>query len=65
MRVDLKNHTQIQQRQVFYDHYPLVELINIAAPKIFESESECLAWIHQGLDFQHQSSGLYADYPLT
>ncbi len=54
-----------QGRKVFYDHYPPSELTNIAAPKIFESESECLAWIQQGIDFQHQPSSSYTDHPLT
>ncbi len=47
-----------QGRKVFYDHYPPSELTNIAAPKIFESESDCLTWIQQGLDLHHQPSGL-------
>ncbi|MBF2004503.1 hypothetical protein ACF3DV_22720 [Chlorogloeopsis fritschii PCC 9212] len=34
----------------FYDHYPPDSLNNIAAPKIFTSEFECLNWIKQGLD---------------
>ncbi|MBE9177687.1 hypothetical protein IQ268_03720 [Oculatella sp. LEGE 06141] len=34
----------------FYDHYPPTELTNIAAPKLFESEAECLNWIRQGID---------------
>ncbi len=34
----------------FYDHYPSDSLNNIAAPKIFTSEFECLNWIKQGLD---------------
>jgi hypothetical protein len=36
--------------KVFYDHYPPTSLNNIAAPKIFQSESECLHWIKQGFD---------------
>ncbi len=47
-----------QGRKIFYDHYPPSELTNIAAPKIFKSESECLIWIQQGLDLNHQPSGL-------
>ncbi|MBD2021455.1 hypothetical protein H6F43_14845 [Leptolyngbya sp. FACHB-36] len=34
----------------FYDHYPPEELTNIAAPKLFSTQDECLAWIRQGLD---------------
>ncbi|MCX7592870.1 MAG: hypothetical protein N2235_03720 [Fischerella sp.] len=34
----------------FYDHYPPDSLNNIAAPRIFTSEYECLNWIKQGLD---------------
>lgn len=33
----------------FYDHYPPTELRNIAAPKLFSSQAECLTWIRQGL----------------
>jgi len=34
----------------FYDHYPSDSLNNIAAPKLFNSEYECLTWIKQGLE---------------
>ncbi|NWF62612.1 MAG: hypothetical protein HXY43_26105 [Fischerella sp.] len=34
----------------FYDHYPPDSLNNIAAPRVFTSEYECLNWIKQGLD---------------
>lgn len=34
----------------FYDHYPPQELNNIAAPKLFRTEPECLGWVKQGLD---------------
>ena len=34
----------------FYDHYKPDSLANVAAPKIFATESECLHWIKQGLD---------------
>jgi hypothetical protein len=37
----------------FYDHYPPELLNNIAAPKLFKSEYECLSWIKQGFDGQH------------
>ncbi len=34
----------------FYDHYPPEELNNIAAPKLFSNETECISWVKQGLD---------------
>jgi hypothetical protein len=34
----------------FYDHYPPLELRNVAAPRLFDSEYECLSWIKIGLD---------------
>ena len=37
----------------FYDHYPPELLNNIAAPKLFKSEFECLNWVQQGLDGRH------------
>lgn len=37
----------------FYDHYSPDNLNNIAAPRIFTSEAECIKWIKQGLDFHH------------
>jgi hypothetical protein len=37
----------------FYDHYPPELLNNIAAPKLFNSEYECLSWIKQGLNGQY------------
>lgn len=37
----------------FYDHYAPESLNNIAAPKIFKSEQECLGWIKAGLDESH------------
>ncbi len=40
----------------FYDHYPPELLNNIAAPKLFKSEYECLSWIKQGLDGRHVRS---------
>lgn len=39
----------------FYDHYPPRELNNIAAPKIFLTESDCLNWVKQGLDRNYAS----------
>ncbi|RCJ39353.1 hypothetical protein A6769_06170 [Nostoc punctiforme NIES-2108] len=37
----------------FYDHYPPELLNNIAAPKLFKSEYECLNWIKQGFGGRH------------
>jgi hypothetical protein len=37
----------------FYDHYPPETLNNIAAPKIFKSEYDCISWIKQGIDSLH------------
>lgn len=34
----------------FYDHYPPGELRNVAAPRLFTTERECINWIRQGLD---------------
>lgn len=34
----------------FYDHYKPDSLNNVAAPKIFKSEQDCITWIKQGLD---------------
>jgi len=34
----------------FYDHYKPEALNNVAAPKIFKSEQDCINWIKQGLD---------------
>ncbi|MEM7554326.1 MAG: hypothetical protein AAF378_09535 [Cyanobacteria bacterium P01_A01_bin.84] len=34
----------------FYNHYPPDSLNNIAAPKLFQSEFECINWIKHGLD---------------
>ena len=34
----------------FYDHYKPDSLTNIAAPKIFQSEHECINWVKAGLD---------------
>lgn len=33
----------------FYDHYAPKNLVNIAAPKIFSSSSDCIKWIKSGL----------------
>jgi hypothetical protein len=42
-----------QAGKYFYDHYPPEDLHNIAAPKIFATEADCLNWIKQGLDRHH------------
>jgi hypothetical protein len=34
----------------FYDHYPPDRLTNIAAPKIFKTEIDCINWVKEGLD---------------
>lgn len=39
----------------FYDHYPPDKLNNIAAPKLFATDSECLQWVKAGLDQLHSS----------
>lgn len=48
-------------RKYFYDHYPPDELRNIAAPKIFTSERDCLAFIRKGFHEQGRSP----TFPLT
>jgi len=40
-------------RKYFYDHYPSDKLHNIAAPKIFTSEQNCIDWIKDGMDRIH------------
>jgi len=40
----------------FYDHYPPNRLNNIAAPRIFGSEAECISWVKQGLDHSRSSA---------
>lgn len=37
----------------FYDHYPPTSLNNLAAPRIFKSEQECINWVKQGFDRSH------------
>jgi hypothetical protein len=39
-----------QSGKCFYDHYPPEILNNIAAPRLFTSEYECLSWVKQGLE---------------
>ncbi|BAY65224.1 hypothetical protein NIES22_53270 [Calothrix brevissima NIES-22] len=43
-----------QEGKYFYDHYPPELLNNIAAPKLFKSEFECINWIKQGLEGQYK-----------
>lgn len=40
----------------FYDHYKPSSLNNVAAPKIFVNEFECINWIKQGLDRSQSQS---------
>jgi hypothetical protein len=42
----------------FYDHYPPEDLNNIAAPKIFNTEFECLTWIQQGLNRNYPTDAI-------
>ncbi|MCC5638363.1 hypothetical protein LC593_21495 [Nostoc sp. CHAB 5844] len=42
-----------EEGKYFYDHYPPELLNNIAAPKLFNSEYECLSWIQAGLNGQY------------
>jgi hypothetical protein len=37
----------------YYNQYPPESLNNIAAPKIFKSEFDCISWIKQGVDGLH------------
>ncbi len=39
-----------ENNKYFYDHYPPESLNNLAAPKLFKSEYECLRWVQEGLD---------------
>jgi hypothetical protein len=41
-----------QGNKCFYDHYAPTKLVNIAAPKIFSSTSECIDWVKLGLQRQ-------------
>lgn len=36
----------------YYDHYAPDSLVNIAAPKIFASTSDCISWVKTGLEAQ-------------
>lgn len=42
-----------ETNRVFYDHYSPDKLNNIAAPKLFASEAECIEWVKQGIDQLH------------
>ena len=45
----------------YYDHYKPNSLNNIAAPKLFVSEYDCIMWVKQGLEKNRtQSSGVKA-----
>lgn len=37
----------------FYDHYKNDSLNNVAAPRLFASEQECITWVKEGLDRSH------------
>jgi hypothetical protein len=37
----------------FYDHYKPENFNNVAAPKLFKSEQDCISWIKEGLDRSH------------
>lgn len=37
----------------FYDRYPPDRLQNLAAPKLFEDEDNCITWVKQGIDRLH------------
>jgi hypothetical protein len=39
--------------QYFYDHYPPDTLTNLAAPRLFETEADCIAWVKQGIERIH------------
>lgn len=39
----------------FYDHYSPDSLNNLAAPRLFEDETDCIAWVKQGIDRIHPS----------
>ena len=38
-----------EANKCYYDHYAPKKLVNIAAPKIFASASECIEWVKLGL----------------
>lgn len=42
-----------QGGKYFYDHYPPEQLNNIAAPKLFKSEIDCINWVKTGLERNH------------
>ncbi len=37
----------------FYDHYPPDSLNNLSAPRLFPCETDCIAWVKQGIDRLH------------
>ena len=39
-----------EANKCFYDHYAPTKLVNIAAPKIFNSTSDCIEWVKSGLE---------------
>lgn len=39
-----------EKGKYFYDHYKPDSLVNLAAPKLFNSEQACITWVKQGLD---------------
>ena len=41
----------------FYDHYKPYSLNNVAAPKIFCSEQDCINWVKAGLDRSYLGDG--------
>ncbi|NEP10098.1 MAG: hypothetical protein F6K14_07750 [Symploca sp. SIO2C1] len=41
----------------FYDHYKPYSLNNVAAPKIFVSEQDCINWVKAGLDRSYLVDG--------
>mgnify|MGYP000064722950 CR=1 FL=1 len=44
-----------ERGKCFYDHYPPDKLNNIAAPKLFTSELDCINWVKKGLDRNYSS----------
>lgn len=42
----------------FYDHYPPNRLMNLAAPRLFTCENDCIAWVKQGIDHLHTPSAI-------
>jgi hypothetical protein len=42
----------------FYDHYPADTLKNIAAPRLFQTEQDCINWVKEGLDRSHTNQSV-------